>query len=164
MDNPTTQPLEAPATFTNADRALLLAIAEKLNQPAPADLRDATASRPDVPGVLIPGMSAPAFDPGPTTTTFDTTGPITPQRIDPTNLVAQEPISPPSNIPTTAPAFEPLSNSPALSGLPQPAAPTVPRDSDAKFTAGQSSDLAAVIALLREKFPHSLPEEIPATL
>lgn len=157
MDKPTTQPLEAPATFTNADRALLLAIAEKLNQPAPADLRDVASSRPDVPGVLIPGMSAPAFDPGPVNPTSAVA------QFDPPNLIAQEPISPPSNIPTTAPAFEPPSNSPALSGLPQPAAPTVPRDSDAKFTAGQSSDLAAVIALLREKFPHSLPEEIPAT-
>lgn len=158
MDDQTTSPpLDAPATFTNADRALLIAIAGKLNQQMPADLQDAPASSMlptppftppafDPPGSAAVG-AAPAFD-------FNTTGPISAAPTNPDLTV-------PAN---TAPAFDPPGNSPALAGLPQPAAPAVPRDTKIDFTAGHASDLAAVVALIREKFPHSLPDEIPSTV
>lgn len=174
-------PLDAPATFTNADRALLIAVAQKLNTPMPADLAPPTPPASMLPGLGVGGggISAPAYDPATAAPSVANPAPSSPAMAIPDGTVLSTPptvqindpaaaqmiIPPQPNTPpvNTAPVFNPP-NSPALAALPQPAAPTVSRDTKVDFTAGQASDLAAILALIREKFPHSLPDEIPSVV
>lgn len=193
MDQPN-QPLDAPATFTNADRALLIAVAQKLNTPMPADLSapvasgavsfDPTQNATLPPSSMLPPpsagpVSAPAYDPATAAPSVANPAPSSPAMAIPDGTVLSTPptvqindpaasqmITPPQpNAPpiNTAPVFNPP-NSPALAALPQPAAPPVSRDTKVDFTAGQAADLAAILALIREKFPHALPEEIPSVV